>query len=75
MKNFIKHIIDRIRRKPLLVKPVVSENFKTLFINCRWIAVNELSNCTEEPLMINNGDVFSNCTFLVKKDMAAINFR
>lgn len=24
MKNFIKHITDRIRRKPLLVKPVVS---------------------------------------------------
>ena len=24
MKNFIKRITDRIRRKPLLVKPVVS---------------------------------------------------
>ena len=26
MKNFIKRTIDRIRRKPLLVKPVVSES-------------------------------------------------
>ena len=27
MKNFIKRIIDRIRRKPLLVKPVVMPRF------------------------------------------------
>jgi hypothetical protein len=27
MKNFIKRITDRIRRKPLLVKPVVSGSF------------------------------------------------
>ena len=27
MKNFIKSTIDRIRRKPLLVKPVVSHSF------------------------------------------------
>ena len=46
MKNFIKRTIDRIRSKPLLVKPVVS--------NCANCKFNELSsfdlpcnNCTE----------------------------
>jgi hypothetical protein len=29
MKNFIKHIINRIRRKPLLGKPVVSSLLPT----------------------------------------------
>jgi len=33
MKNFIKRTIDRIRRKPLLVKPVVSTSS---FLTFRW---------------------------------------
>lgn len=75
MKNFIKRTIDRICRKPLLVKPVVSESLKTTFINCNWIQIDEESNENDECLTPKIGDTFTNCTFLVKKGMAAINFR
>lgn len=36
MKNFIKHTIDQIRRKPLLVKPVVSHRFITHQEKTNW---------------------------------------
>jgi len=75
MKNFIKRTIDRIRRKPLLVKPVVSESLiPTQFINCKWVQTEEPYNDTE-VLTPKNGEIFTNCTFFVPKGMAAINFR
>jgi len=36
MKNIIKRITDRIRRKPLLVKPVVSHRFITHYDKTDW---------------------------------------
>ena len=41
MKNFIKRIIDRIRRKPLLVKPVVISRFYC-YINDRTAYIKSI---------------------------------
>jgi hypothetical protein len=54
MKNFIKRITDRIRSKPLLVKPVVSTSF------CGWVDVNER---LPEPSMAGGAFSFDVLTY------------
>ena len=48
MKNFIKRTIDRIRRKPLLVKPVVSSS-NLIIVPEEWL-----------KSLLNNAEDFEN---------------
>ena len=46
MKNFIKRTIDRIRRKPLLVKPVVTSSYASKLTDYEVNKMKELKSNT-----------------------------